>query len=389
MAINKPHIGIFGRMNVGKSSIFNALAGQETVIVDDTPGTTTDPIKKVMEIEGLGPIVLIDTGGLDDNASKLGERRVKQSKNMLDHVDLAILVFAGNVFTDYEQSLMASFVSKKIPFFLIHNKSDQNPLKIEVTGADILDFSAKKPETGPLFAMIKKHLEKASSVPKGLLDGMVKKGDTVLLITPIDASAPAGRMILPQMQTLRAALDLNAVSICVQPAEVEEVLAKKPNIALAVTDSQVFAYVSQKIPPSIPLTSFSILLARTKGNFKAMVKGTKTIPNLKDGNKVLILESCTHTVNHCVDIGRTKLPNLLQKFTGKKLEFTVVAGLEALPEDLSSYALAIQCGGCMITDKQLQNRINNAMDAGVAISNYGMAIAFCNGIFERVLRPLL
>jgi [FeFe] hydrogenase H-cluster maturation GTPase HydF len=376
-------------MNVGKSSLFNALAGQSLSIVDGTPGTTTDPVRKILEIEGLGPVVLIDTGGIDDKNSQLGRRRIKRTIDIIDQIDLAVLMFSHNIFADYEQSLMTTFLYKKIPFFLIHGKNGMEPLKVEITGAETVTFSLENPNKQKILDLIKKNLKKISSAPKSLLEGMAGEGDAVLLVTPIDAAAPEGRMILPQVQTLRAALDKNIIVTCVQPAQLKAALEQNKNFALVITDSQAFAEVAKIVPANIPLTSFSMLLARMHENFRDMVKGVRRIDNLQNDDKVLILESCTHTINNCVDIGRVKLPALIQKFTGKKLDFTVIAGLDALPEDLSSYALAVQCGGCMATETQLKNRLNNALEAGVPVTNYGMAIAYCSGIFDRVLKPLL
>jgi len=376
-------------MNVGKSSLFNALAGQTLSIVDNTPGTTTDPVRKILEIEGFGPVVLIDTGGIDDKSSPLGLRRVNRAIDIVDQIDLAILVFSHNNFADYEQSLMTTFLYKKIPFFLVHSKNDLEPLKVEITGAETVTRSPENPNKTKILNLIKKNLKKISSAPKSLLESMAGEGDSILLVTPIDAEAPEGRMILPQVQTLRAALDKNIIVTFAQPAQLKTALEKNKNFKIVITDSQAFAEVAKIVPEHIPLTSFSMLLARMHKNFRDMVKGVRRIDDLQNGDKVLILESCTHTINNCVDIGRVKLPALIQKYTGKKLDFTVTAGLDALPDDLSSYALAVQCGGCMATEKQLKNRLNNALEAGLAITNYGMAISYCNGIFDRVLKPLL
>jgi len=373
-------------MNAGKSALFNALTGQTHSIVDKTPGTTTDPVRKIFEIEGLGPVTLIDTGGIDDEKTPLGRRRVKKAAAVIDQIDLAILMFTGNNFGVYEQKLADGFRAKKIPFFLVHGKQDLEPLKIK-TPAETAVFSIKNPNKEKIFGLIKKYLSKTSA-PKNLLDGLAEAGDEILLVTPIDASAPEGRLILPQVQTLRAALDKNALTAVVQPAHLKSALKNK-NFKIVITDSQVFAEVAKIVPQKTPLTSFSMLLARAHENFADMVKGAQKLDNLKDGDKILILESCTHTINSCVDIGRVKIPALIKKYSGKKLDFTVVAGLDALPENLASYALAVQCGGCMATERQLANRLNNALAAGLSITNYGMAIAYCNGIFDRVLKPLL
>lgn len=379
--VNRPHIGIFGKMNVGKSSLINALTGQEVSVVAAHPGTTTDPVKKIIEILGIGPVTLVDTAGIDDS-SALGAQRVRRTNEALDQVDLAILVFADD-FNSYDQSLMETCVALRVPYFLVHNKSDLHKLNVEIKGADVVDFSCKDPCLPRLLDMIKKHLPKSSYSADVLLDDYVQSGDEVVLVIPIDASAPEGRLILPQVQTIRNLLDIGAAAVCLKDTELREYL-RLHTPKLVVTDSQAFKYVSSVVPPNIPLTSFSILFSRLKGDFVAYLKGTRTIDKLQDGDKVLILESCSHSVNKCDDIGRTKIPNWLQKYTGKKLQFTVVANLDALPDDAETYKLAIQCGGCMVTRTQIMRRLNILKEKGVALSNYGLAIAYCNGIFDRV-----
>lgn len=379
--LNRPTIGIFGKMNAGKSSLLNVLTGQDTSVVAQHPGTTTDPVKKIIEILDIGPVTLVDTAGVDD-ASLLGSQRVKRTVESLEQADLAILVFAGEL-DAYDQQIMADCAAHNIPFFLVHNKCDQQKLQEEINGVDVLEFSCKAPNLPALLSLIKKHLPKSSHEPSGILDGYVKKGDEVVLVIPVDASAPAGRLILPQVQTIRNLLDIGAVAVCVKDTELADYLTRHIP-ALVVTDSQAFKYVSSVVPPFVALTSFSILFSRQKGDFEAFLKGTRAIDSLQDGDKVLILESCTHTVNKCDDIGRTKIPAWLQKYTGKKLEFTWVAGLDALPEDLRQYKLAIQCGGCMVTRTQILRRIEKLKACGVPVSNYGMTIAYCNGIFNRV-----
>lgn len=379
--VNRPHIGIFGKMNVGKSSLINALTGQEVSVVAAHPGTTTDPVKKIIEILGIGPVTLVDTAGIDDS-SALGAQRVRRTNEALDQVDLAILVFADD-FNSYDQSLMETCVALRVPYFLVHNKSDLHKLNVEIKGADVVDFSCKEPHLPILLDMIKKHLPKSAYSQDVLLDDYVERGDEVVLVIPIDASAPEGRLILPQVQTIRNLLDIGAAAVCLKDTELREYL-RLHTPKLVVTDSQAFKYVSSVVPPTIPLTSFSILFSRLKGDFEAYLKGTRTIDTLQDGDKVLILESCSHSVNKCDDIGRTKIPNWLQKYTGKKLQFTVVANLDALPDDAETYKLAIQCGGCMVTRTQIMRRLNILKEKGVALSNYGLAIAYCNGIFDRV-----
>lgn len=378
--VNKPHIGVFGRTNVGKSSLINALTGQSTAMVSSHPGTTTDPVKKTMEILGVGPVVFIDTAGINDS-SDLGMLRIQRTHEALDHVDLAILVFADQ-FDAYDQSLMESCVARKIPFFFVHNKEDISPLDVDIRGADMVKFSCKKPNIPLLLDKIKAFLPKSSYSQDVLLDDYVRAGDEVVLVIPIDASAPQGRLILPQVQTIRNLLDIGASAVCVRDTELREYL-QNHTPKLVITDSQVFEYVNSVVPETIPLTSFSILFSRLKGDFEAYLKGTRMISRLQDGDRVLIMESCSHSVNKCDDIGRTKLPNWLRKFTGKKLQFHVVANLDALPADVQNYKLAIQCGGCMVTRTQILRRLELLKEKGVAVSNYGLAIAYCNGIFER------
>lgn len=378
--LNRPHIGIFGKMNAGKSSLLNALTGQDTSVVASHPGTTTDPVKKIIEILDIGPVTLVDTAGVDD-ASLLGKERVRRTLESLEQADLAVLVFAGEL-DAYDRQLMADCKARNIPFFLVHNKSDVQKLQGEIPGADVLEFSCKTPDVPALLALIKKHLPKSSHAVSGILDGYVNRGEEVVLVIPVDASAPAGRLILPQVQTIRNLLDIGAVTVCVKDMELAGYL-KSHSPSLVVTDSQAFKYVDSVVPPHIPLTSFSILFSRQKGDFDAFLDGTRAIDSLLDGDKVLIMESCSHTVNKCDDIGRTKIPAWLQKYTGKKLEFTVLANLDALPDNLSQYKLAVQCGGCMVTRTQILRRVEKLKSAGVPVSNYGMTIAYCHGIFNR------
>ena len=379
--VNRPHIGIFGKMNVGKSSLINALTGQQVSVVAQHPGTTTDPVKKIIEILGVGPVTIVDTAGLDDK-SALGAQRVQRTNEALSQVDLAILVFA-ETFDTYDQNLMETCVAQKIPFFFVHNKSDLQPLNVEIKGADIVDFSCKEPNLPRLLDAIKTHLPKSSYSSDVLLDDIVAPGQQVVLVIPIDASAPEGRIILPQVQTIRNLLDIGAVAVCLKDSELRPWLQNhKPD--LVVTDSQAFAYASSVVPKDVPLTSFSILFSRMKGDFEAFLKGTRTIDNLKDGDKILIMESCSHSVNKCDDIGRTKIPALMRKYTGKQLDFDVLPNLDPIPQDAAKYKLAVQCGGCMVTRNQILRRLDVLQKAGVAVTNYGMTLAYCNGIFERV-----
>ncbi|MBR3603939.1 MAG: [Elusimicrobiaceae bacterium] len=380
--LNRPHIGIFGRMNVGKSSLINALTRQKTAVVADVAGTTTDPVKKNMEILGIGPVTLIDTAGVDD-ASELGAQRVAKTQEVLEQVNLAILVFTEE-FADYEYQWTSLFRAKNIPYFLVHNKADLLPsVASEIEGAEVVEFSDKWADTGSLVGAIIRHMPPNAYNHDDIFDGFVKEGDEVVFVMPIDSSAPEGRLILPQVQSLRGLLDNHAVGICLQPNQLQGWL-KKHSPKLVVTDSQVFAQVNPLVPSHIPLTSFSILFSRLKGDFDLFLTGTEKIDSLQEGDKVLVLESCTHSVNVCDDIGRVKLPALLQKKTGKKLYFDYVTNLDPLPSDLSVYKLALQCGGCMVTRQQILNRLAHLSQSGVPVSNYGLTIAWCTGIFSRV-----
>lgn len=386
----KPHIGIFGWRNNGKSSLINALAGQELAIVSDVAGTTADPVKKSMEIPGIGPVVLIDTAGIDD-VGELGAKRVAKTLEALKTIDLGILLISGNLFAEPEELLIEDFRDKDVPFFIIHNKSDLVPLseslreKLTLTyQVPILDLSARfKPELDELVSVMGKLIPETAYTSPSLLGDLISPGDVVLLITPIDSAAPEGRMILPQVQAIRDTLDHDCICVVCKESEAESFIQRmNPKPALVVTDSQVFKKAGESVPENIPLTSFSILLARQRGDFKNYLKGTPQIANLKDGDRILILESCTHHVS-CDDIGRIKIPKWLSDFTGKSLEYEVVSGLTRLPREIKEYAMVIQCGGCVITRKQITNRLKPAVDAGIPVTNYGMAIAWVHGIYNR------
>jgi len=392
----KPHIGIYGRRNSGKSSLINCLAGQDIAIVSDHAGTTTDPVKKSFEITGFGPVILVDTAGIDDSGD-LGQKRIDRTVRTLDIIDLAILIVTANTWGSFEDDLVERFRTKDIPFIIIHNKSDlQQPTadfikKIrEKSGINLFEFSAlDKRNYEELIDLIKTTIPEHSWKTPALLGDLINYGDIVLLITPIDVEAPAGRLILPQVQAIRDILDNDAVAIVMKEREVDAFLKKTGVLpALAITDSQVFVKADASIPPEIPLTSFSIMLARFKGDFENYLKGTPKISELKDGDRVLILESCTHHIA-CDDIGRTKIPRWITSFTGKKLDFDVVAGLDTLPRPVTDYALLIQCGGCMITRRQLLNRLKPAVKAGIPVTNYGMAIAYVHGIYKRAIAPFV
>ena len=392
----KPHIGIFGRRNYGKSSLVNYLTGQNIAIVSDLAGTTTDPVKKTMEIGGVGPVVWIDTAGIDD-VGDVGRMRIDRSLEMLAQADLALILFTNNRFEAEEVMLVENCRRRAIPYILIYSQADRlkpDPSLIERLEADyetkVFVLTVKDPNLRDgLTARIREALPETAYVHKSLLGDVIGEGDTVLMVTPIDSSAPEGRMILPQVQVLRDILDNHARAMVCRETELRQTLAdllasgaKRP---LVVTDSQVYDMVSQIVPDDIYLTSFSVVLARAKGLFQNYVEGTPAIDRLKDGDRVLMLESCTHNVT-CEDIGRVKLPKLLAKYTGKQLHCEAVAGLTALPRPITDYALVIQCGGCVVTAKQLAARLAPAISAGVPVSNYGLAIAYMNGIFERSMR---
>jgi [FeFe] hydrogenase H-cluster maturation GTPase HydF len=384
------HIGLFGRRNTGKSSVINRLTGQYLSIISDIPGTTTDPVKKAVEIPGLGTVVLIDTAGIDD-VSELGQQRVKKTKQTMKQVDMAIVIFCNNHFGKEEHQLTEQLQQLRIPFILLHNKSDEYPandsIGMELSNryqVDFLDFSAKTGDNvDTLVKLLQKNIPDNFGQLPALFGDKVKAGDLVLLVTPIDSEAPEGRLILPQVQTIREALDFNCIAVVVKETEVEDFMRRTSIVpALVITDSQLFGKVDRLIAPEIPLTSFSILLARQKGHFEAYLQGTPYIEKLQDGDRVLIMESCTHH-SACDDIGRVKIPRWLQEYTGCQLQFDIVPGLAEPPRPIKEYALVLQCGGCMITRRQLLNRIQTAIDANVPITNYGMAIAYVKGSWKR------
>ncbi|MBN1416048.1 MAG: [FeFe] hydrogenase H-cluster maturation GTPase HydF [Bacteroidales bacterium] len=388
----KPHIGIFGRRNTGKSSIINVLTGQDVAIVSPHPGTTTDPVKKSVEIFGIGPVVMIDTAGIDDSGD-LGSRRVMKSKEIIKSVDMAILVLSENRFDSYEEKLLDDFYEMGVPFLFVHNKDDKEAIDPELKriiserfNQPVVEFSALYPsEFEEFVSAIRQTMPATAYQKQSLLGDFLRRGDMVLLITPIDTEAPEGRLILPQVQAIRDILDNDCIAIVVKENEVEAFLHKtgiRP--VMAVCDSSVFRKADASVPKDIPLTGFSILLARFKGEFDSYLNGTPAISDLKDNDRVLVLESCTHHVS-CDDIGRVKIPGWIGAFTGKKLHFDVVAGLNRLDRPINDYALVVQCGGCMITRKQLVNRLQPAIDSGIPVTNYGMAIAWMQGVYDRAV----
>ncbi|MEJ5267629.1 MAG: [FeFe] hydrogenase H-cluster maturation GTPase HydF [Bacteroidales bacterium] len=393
---NKPHIGIYGRRNVGKSSLINNISGQEIAIVADFKGTTTDPVKRSFEITGFGPVILIDTAGIDDEG-EVGKLRVQKSLKTLKEIDLAILVISENIFDVEEKNLIDQFKKEGIPFFIIHNKSDLVKLNKDLQkkiqekfNCPVIDYSVEtNGNIEVLLNTIKELLPESSWKITSLLGDLISYGDIVLLITPIDIEAPQGRLILPQIQTIRDILDNDCVAIVLKEREVDSFLKKtgiKPK--LAITDSQIFLKAAASIPRDIPLTGFSVLLARYKGDFDNYLIGTPKINDLKDGDKILILESCSHHVS-CDDIGRVKIPRWLSNYTGKSLEYIVIAGLDEIPGKITDYALVVQCGGCVLTRKQVISRLKPAVEAGVPVTNYGMLIAFVQGIYDRAIEPFV
>jgi len=392
MRENSIHIGIFGRRNTGKSSLINMLTGQETSIVSSFPGTTTDPVKKSVEILGIGPAILIDTAGIDD-LGEIGSQKVMKSQEVIRQVDCALLLIAGNQFGDYEVRLIEQFKKYEVPFLIAHNKNDINKIAAitrtfikQHSNAEIIDFSTINPaDREKLIAALKRIVPDTAFQKTSLIGDLVKPKDVVLLIIPVDSEAPEGRIILPQSQTIRDALDNQCITVMIKENELSDFLKLNITPALAITDSSAFGVVAETLPEAIPLTSFSILFGRLKGDFDAYKKGTPVISSLKEGDNILILESCTHQTS-CDDIGRVKIPGLLQKFTGKNLSFSFVSGLSKLPEDPEEYALVIQCGGCMVTRKQLLNRLRPFIKAGVPVTNYGMTLAYIHGIFDRATK---
>ncbi len=389
----KPHIGIFGRRNYGKSSLVNYLTGQDIAIVSNLAGTTTDPVKKTMEIGGVGPVVWVDTAGIDDEGI-VGRKRIEKSLEMLSQSDLALILFTDNRFEAEEVMLVENCRNRNIPFILIYSQADRMAPDQALLDRLEEDFDTrvfvltiKTPALrGPLTLRIREALPETAYVHRSLLGDVIAPNDTVVMVTPIDSSAPEGRMILPQVQVLRDILDNNARAVVCRETELANTLQdlKQPP-RLVITDSQVYGMVSKQVPDEVFLTSFSVVLARAKGLFENYIQGTPAIDKLQDGDHVLMLESCTHNVT-CEDIGRVKIPKLLERYTGKQLQCEAVAGFSALSRPITDYALVIQCGGCVVTAKQLASRLAPAIDAGIPVSNYGLAIAYMNGIFERSMR---
>ena len=374
------HIGIFGRRNAGKSSLMNALTGQELSIVSEHLGTTTDPVSKSMELLPMGPVVIFDTPGLDD-VGDLGTLRVRKAAQVLNKTDVALVVIDPTVgIAEEETALIAKIEQKKIPYIVVYNKSD-----IATAPDGAISVSAA---TGAGINELKERIASLKMPePLRLLEGLCAPGDVCVLVTPIDSAAPKGRMILPQQQVMREVLDNHGIAPLVQPEELKAVLGTlnvKPRIV--ITDSQAFGRVSRDVPEDIPLTSFSILFARQRGFLNAAIEAVKALPTLKDGDKLLICEGCTHH-RQCDDIGTVKIPRWLMQNTGKHFEFEWTSGT-GFPDDLTPYSMVIHCGACMLNPREVTYRMNCALDQGIPFINYGILIAALHGVLERSIRPL-
>ncbi|MBP3314688.1 MAG: [FeFe] hydrogenase H-cluster maturation GTPase HydF [Clostridia bacterium] len=379
------HIGFFGKRNAGKSSLCNAVTGQELSVVSDVRGTTTDPVRKAMELLPLGPVVIIDTPGLDDEG-ELGALRVKRTRQVLNYVDLAVLTVDATVgMTEPERELCEIFKNKNIPYVIAYNKSDllatvpqASENEIYVSARDGVNINELKDKMAALV--------KASDEQKFIVGDLIEPNDKIVLVVPIDKAAPKGRLILPQQQTIRDILDSGATALVCRDTELSELLASLPQKPrMVITDSQAFGKVSKIVPRDVELTSFSILFARYKGNLREAVRGAAMLDKLQDGDKILISEGCTHH-RQCGDIGTVKLPKWIGDYTGKKLDFEFTSGRD-FPDDLSNYALVIHCGGCMLTEREMQYRARHASDSGIPMSNYGIIIAHTHGILRRSLEP--
>ncbi len=389
------HIGIFGRRNAGKSSLINAMTEQNLAIVSEVPGTTTDPVSKAMELLPLGPVVMIDTPGIDDDGD-LGKLRIQKSYQVLNKVDIALHIVDGCEGITKEDVLLLEKIRKKnIPYIVVFNKkdsvlceqpetqmfkshlTDQNSIKVSAkTGMNILELKEK---------IANLTLQKNSE--KKIVSDLLKEGDFVILVVPIDAGAPKGRLILPQQQTIRDILEAGANAVVVNDTQLEQTMAHLGVCPkLVITDSQILKKVSSIVPEYIPLTSFSILFARYKGNLKVTVRGIEKLRSLKDGDKILISEGCTHH-RKCEDIGTVKIPAWIKAYTGIVPKFVFTSGGE-FPEDLSEYAMIIHCGGCTLNDREMNYRLKCAEDQNIPITNYGMCIAYINGILDRSLKIL-
>ena len=380
------HIAFFGLRNAGKSSVVNKITNQELSVVSDIKGTTTDPVKKAMELLPIGPVVIIDTAGIDDEGS-LGELRVKKTINILNKTDIAILVVDATKGKSQEDlKLIEDFKKRNIPYIVAFNKCDLITEKQNLSENEIYVSAKENVNVNELKELIGK-LSVSKVEEKTLLGDIINSGDTVVLVTPIDGSAPKGRLILPQQQTIRELLDIGATVVVTKDTELEETLKKLKNPPrLVITDSQAFKRVSEIVPEEVSMTSFSILFARYKGELWGAVKGADELDNLQDGDCVLISEGCTHH-RQCGDIGTEKLPNWIKSYTKKDVKFDFTSGGD-FPEKLQKYKLVINCGACMLTEREMKSRTALAMEQQIPLSNYGIVIAKINGILDRATKPL-
>ncbi len=389
-ASNRLHIGIFGKRNTGKSSLINAVTGQDTAIISEVAGTTTDPVYKAMEILPIGPCMLIDTAGIDDEGA-LGEERVRRTLAVLRKTDIGLIVVTPDTVIDnFEEELIKSFRTRKLPFLFVINKcdlvGDRAKGYLNRSGIPYIEVSSKS--GCGIEALKEKIMDMAPGhwSPIPLVGDIIKPKDTVILVCPIDSAMPQGRLILPQVQVMRDCLDNNAIPIVVKETELPDALsALRERPSLVITDSQVFEDVRDILHEDIPLTSFSVIFARHKGDLNAYLNGVRAIAELKDGDEILIAEACTHHVQP-EDIGRSKIPTWLMNYTKKDLHYNVVAGSD-FPQDLATYKLIISCGGCMANRREIMHRIEKASQAGVPITNYGILMAYLSGILCRVITP--
>lgn len=383
---NRTHIAFFGIRNAGKSSIMNTLTNQNIAVVSPVKGTTTDPVHKAMELLPLGPVNIIDTAGLDD-IGELGKLRIEKTKQILNKTDIAILVIDATLdFTDFDKDILKLITNKNIPYIVAYNKIDLVPdFKPQNENIKQYVYISAKEKTG--IEELKSKLTQIAKTTqeKFILKDIINPKDTVVLVIPIDKAAPKGRLILPQQQVIRELLDISATAIMTQDDNLENTLANlKTKPKLIITDSQVFGKVNKIVPQDIELTSFSILFSRYKGNLKQQVNAVKNLDTIKDGDKILIAEGCTHH-RQCDDIGTVKLPNWIKNYTKANPEFIFTSGTE-FPDDLTKYKLIIHCGGCMLNQTEMQSRLKKAHEQQIPMSNYGTTIAYINGILKRTLQ---
>ncbi|MBQ7539572.1 MAG: [Bacteroidaceae bacterium] len=381
------HIGFFGRSNVGKSSLINAVTGQELSLVAEEKGTTTDPVQKAMELLPLGPVVVFDTPGLDDD-TKLGPLRVRRGLQMLNRADIAILVIDATAgMTPADTEILERIRKKQVPCIIAVNKCDEANCNVPVTDFPVLQVSAITREGVEQLKNLIGQVLSQKDTSQDIVGDLLSPGDIVVLVTPIDAAAPKGRLILPQVQVLRNVLDCGAMGLVTQVPQLHDALSKlatPPRIV--ITDSQAFKEVAAIVPQEVPLTSFSILFSRYKGYLNGALKGVQALNNLKDGDYVLISEGCTHH-RQCGDIGTEKLPKLITKHTGAKINFEFSSGM-GFPEELGKYAAIVHCGGCMLTEREMRYRAKCAEDQNIPFTNYGIVLAHLNGILQRSIEPL-